>query len=417
MATKDSGLLKKMYEIQERLEKIDNSSAESQQKEKVSYILFFAIISLINPRRSCTKPLDEKKQKGFEHYKISIPGPLYELLIRFLSETTNYNLTNTQFTRVANDVAKLFFANPVEYIQTYSSTLYGGKTKYNYDGMLLGVIDLLNQRKLDEKIIKIALPTKEVQTACIDLKNRIKRYNGIHNEKTKKHNKNVKLRENKLKTNIVFSVEEEDFDKIINVLNKAEGSIAIKQLLLPIYSISPYYSLCIAHKSQLPNFLVPSTNGQFVFVIAALVYDVHQIAIDAKDLTLEHFISHIVISSKTKKAFKNWPADINNPDEYYKDAEKPCSGCFEKMRQNYIEWCDKVKNYPMRKSKNDLWLPIPVQNKDQLLINEQLDKINRKISPYTINIVSSEFIGDSSNAVKRYENSFEETQKQKNSIW
>lgn len=356
--------------------------------------LFLAAVCHFNAKRNRGSISYDEVQKGFEDYRLTVSGPCYELFSRILrnkSDIPKFRVSSNNVKELADKIYNEHFKESDEEKFRYFDAL----RHVNYDALR----KLIEQKGIKARYKKAVIPGELIISCFDDLINRVPKYNKTQNKSgTKKyHNERAQgfFSENEEKaarnnavpeTRIAFALASYNCRSAIEVLNQEyknkktddETRKKLEKILIPVFSNSPYFSLCIAHKNMLPEELIKKGNRKqiFVFVIQVISYDI--LKTQGKELYIrsQNIVSQSLINSLKKPEEYNPNAKIteDNVDEYYcrkkrKQGRKEkykyilAADDYDFMLSNYKRFCHRWKYVLVNNAAPNSWFPLELPGK------------------------------------------------------
>lgn len=379
-------------------------SCKTKKLNRAAYVLFLAAICSNNSRRCSYIPEKYRPRKGYESYQLTVSGPSFEL-IRILEEgdkKDGIKLSASAFRNIAGSVTQKYLGTK----DINKDILYQENHKVaDYDRLLnkISSIDLKAVYKSLTKSMSEKGLEKLIEDSYMDLTWRISGYTDNENIRKKKETRNAV-------SSFAFSLApdtcKDAVDKLNNKYDKATKTEKekLENILLPVYSISPYFSICIAHKNMLPEDIrkMADKENNFVYVLSFSKF-----VITENGNTKKHSRTQNVFSYKRLKLDLKTSIKIQIHVEQYGHNEKEqsldkkyyttesygynkcCVSSYKDMRSKYEAMLREWEQYFINNKVNCQWLPIDDQDSKELtklLIDTGLfhEKNNKK--KYTIPI-------------------------------
>ena len=357
--------------------------------------LFLAAVCHFNAKRNRGSISYDEVQKGFEDYRLTVSGPCYELfniILRNKSDIPKFSVSSNNVKELADRIYNEHFKESDEEKFRYFDAL----RHVNYDALR----KLIEQKGIKARYKKAVIPGELIISCFDDLINRVPKYNKTQNKSgTKKyHNERAQgfYSENEEKaarnnvvpeTRIAFALASYNCRSAIEVLNQeyrnkktdVKTRKKLEKILIPVFSNSPYFSLCIAHKNMLPEELRKKCkrNQIFVFVIAVITHDVLKTSDKELYIKSQNIVSQSLIN-KLKESEKNNPyanfAKDNVVNYYCKKTAKQLNGKpkikyifaaddYDFMLSNYKIFYNRWKYALVNSAASNSWFPLELPGK------------------------------------------------------
>ena len=297
--------------------------------------LFLTVVCHFNEKRNRGKISDDEVQKEFEEYRPTVSGPCYELFKKILGE--EFDIPKDRV--FPKDVMRLAENNFYKFF---------GDGKCLYDNGIIASsskhVDYDELRNYIEKTTwnfpKVVIPKELIISCCEDLISRVPQYNKTQNKSgTKKYHseraKGFYTKEeeqaardgNAPQTKMAFAIASNHCRSAIDTLNNEyktcddETREKLEKILIPVFSNSPYFSLCIAHKNMLPENLLETSKPEqiFVFVITVITHDILKASGKERYVRTQNIVTQDLIDSLKKFDQDNFNArhDKDKAEKYY----------------------------------------------------------------------------------------------------
>lgn len=355
-------------------------SCKIKKQDMAAYALFLASICSNNNRRCSYIPEGYVQTEGFEDYPLTVSGPCFKLvsLLAGTERTDNIRLSASGFRKISVSVTERYLDSS----DINKDILYPEDHKVADYDRLLNKIMSIDLRSVYKSLTK-NISEKELRTliddSYSDLTWRITAYTDNENVRKKKESKNTI-------SNFAFSLAPDKCNQVIKELNRKYNNASdsektkLERILLPVYSISPYFSICISHKNRLPERIKDTIDDNicFVFILSFTTYNIKE-----EENTKRYSRTHNVFSySELNKAFEKnsrihilaesygtSEKDQSLDREYYMSPsygyEKCCAADYKTMRSKYDHVLDKWENYFVKYSCQ--WIPIDASESQELL--------------------------------------------------
>lgn len=378
--------------------------------------LFLSVVCHFNEKRNRGKISDDEVQKGFEEYRSTVSGPCYELFKRILGEESDIPKDRV----FPKDVMRLAENNFYKFF---------GDGKCLYDNGIIASsskhVDYDELRNYIEKTTwnfpKVVIPKELIISCCEDLISRVPKYNKTQNKSgTKKYHseraKGFYTKEeeqaardgNAPQTKMAFAIASNHCRSAIDTLNNEyktcddETREKLEKILIPVFSNSPYFSLCIAHKNMLPEALLKLSESDqiFVFVIVVITHDILKTSDRELYVRSQKIVSQSLIDSLKKYDLNSFNADIDKyiVENYYcrktKEQEngKPkikyifAADNYDFMLEKYRKFCSKWKYTIVNSVSSNNWFPLELPEK----LYDSLKSLFIKTDDYSLELLLKE---------------------------
>lgn len=351
---------------------------KAQSKSQIAFALFVAAISSNNIRRTSYIPKDCRINVGYENYPDTVSGPTYELLclLNGKDSTESGRLSAASFNKLAKEVTQSFLGSS----DINKDYIYNINHKVPNFDRLCDAIKQLDHKKPYAMLlrnIRKANPynkTSEneildglIRSCYSDLYPRIKQY--TENETNRKNGENKDKN-----SSFSYSLAPNNCEKMIKELNDKykttdkDTQAKLERILLPVYSNSPYFSICIAHKNQLPKEIRKKANENicFVFVLTFSKYAVNgnpkepEYARSQNIFSQEHLSAYFQsnIRAMTKlMSYSTQDLDIEYYTAPFFGHDKCCADQFKTMKHKYEKMCDEWERYFIKDMNSIQWFP------------------------------------------------------------
>ena len=396
--------VKPLYSVlEEILTDIKNRHNDPEFNEILVY--FFAAVCRFNENRNRTS-IDDK-EKGFEGYRSTVSGPCYELFNRFLvgdKPGISLSMVSTKHVKKkADEIYDKYFtkSDEIKFRYTDPDTDKDLDLKPPFHIDYEGVLNCIKEKGINKNSKKSVIPTDLIISCCNDLKKRISRYNLLQRKRAQQHyykskaeghstsKKQFKQREEIHKeTNVTISIDSGICRNVIHNLNSEyeeaneEIKSRLKKILIPVYSDSPYFALCIAHKNRLPYEIYSEcarsredieiintykSVPNFVFAIIALTYDISN-----SDKNRKYAITQNVVTKNFLLGFEFLDNDVASDNratingiqiaKYYSkkigSEKRICADDYDFMMKRYEDMCKDLERVFMNVDTQDKWFPL-----------------------------------------------------------
>lgn len=375
-------------------------SCKTKKQNRALYALFVAAICSNNSRRCSYIPEGYIQKEGFENYPFTVSGPCFELISLLAKNglTDDVRLSASGLRKISASVTERYLKSS----DINKDILYpDGRKVADYDKLsetitsvdLKAVYKTLANKRSEKELNKL------IDESYSDLTWRITEYTDNENTRKKKETKNTV-------SNFSFSLASNKCEEAIKELNKKynissdEEKEKLERILLPIYSTSPYFSICIAHKNVLPEQIRKKTDGKtaFVFVLSFVSYLTDKENGTRKYTRTQNVFSYVQLKrifgrdiriNRKIESFGSIYDQVLDRDYYtlpFYGNEKCCASSYKSMRAKYNQMLDNWEKYFVRNACQ--WIPIePSENEDLInllsdtgLFHERYEKKKYKIS-------------------------------------
>ena len=181
-----------------------------------------------------------------------------------------------------------------------------------------------------------------------------------------------------------------------------ETRMKLEKILIPVFSNSPYFSLCIAHKKMLPEALLKLSESDqiFVFVIVVITHDILKTSDRELYVRSQKIVSQSLIDSLKKYDLNSFNADIDKyiVENYYcrktKEQEngKPkikyifAADNYDFMLEKYRKFCSKWKYTIVNSVSSNNWFPLELPEK----LYDSLKSLFIKTDYYSLELLLKE---------------------------
>lgn len=353
-------------------------SCKTKKQDRAAYVLFLAAICSNNSRRCSYIPENYRPRKGYESYHLTVSGPSFEL-IRILEDDNKEGakLSASAFRNIAGSVTQKYLGTK----DINKDILYQENHKVaDYDRLLSKItsVDLKAVYKSLTKSISEKGLEKLIEDSYMDLTWRISGYTDNENVRKKKETRNAVSR-------FAYSLAPDKCEEAVKELNNKYNKATemekekLENILLPVYSISPYFSICIAHKNMLPEKIskMADKNSNFVFVLSFAKFVVKENGNTKNHSRTQNIFSYKRLKSDLKTDIKiqrhveqygRNEEDQSLDLKYYTTEsfghDKCCATRYKDMRSKYESMLEEWEQCFIKSKDNCEWVPIDQDNKE-----------------------------------------------------
>lgn len=375
---------------------------EIRQLCKVRYILYIAFVCNKDPRRCQKYPKTYKPKAEYKAYPNYISGPCYQLF-----ELITRNHENNLSAKEQKEHFKSLCKSICDKYISYNTSAAVPNTYYDIYDYLCKTIDN------DCSLIQTDISNKLIDDSYYDLYERIIAYNNYNRLKKfdlKELEKVKKETVNNEETNIELTLSQKACERIIKTLNEEysnsdkepEIRIKLENIFLPVLCRSPFASICIVHKNNLPKTIRSTIEKDinFVFVFTTIRYEMNQ----SRDNS-EYNISNRILTDEYIKNSSTLINTLFSEGIYYPmgDHDKcPIISSYTSMKARYEQLCPHIMPLSCQDDSTITWLPLMFPNNAYKNISKSL-RMETKIS-------ISELILPSNNTVSQNKQTIIENQ-------
>lgn len=384
-------LINKLREIEDELQTFKRMDSANPERVLINAALFITAISSLDEARNRARPDGYEQKSKYLFYQDTVSGPCYELFKKMSKDShgdkEDRKVSSGNFITLAKQATGKFESTLAKgSIENYKNSNEG----MNYS-VLYEDIAKIESVKL-KNIMNLNIPgLLELVIDCYeDMLIRVTEYNNkqrkksakkrlIDKAKTKETGEMQGDEDEDKKTNITFSVSRSGCNNTILKLHSAYKELEkrednnskllkerLEQILIPVYSTSPYFVLCIAHKNMLPEDILKNYQPKrsFIFVIVAVTYEYNN-----TDSRQEYSVSYNVVSEEYVRSIRNLSLDIQSVSKkinksFYTDATSGicCADLYNNMIFKY-KCCCKLFNQELAWRDAEMhWLPLDLPN-------------------------------------------------------
>ena len=364
------------------------SSEPDNCEQNYNAALFLVAVCHFNEKRNRGSISYDEVQKGFEGYRLTVSGPCYELFKILLGDESDIPKDRVFPKDVMGLAEKLYYEYFGDGKCLYDNKIIASSSKHvDYD-------ELRNYiEKTTWKFPQAAIPRELIISCCEDLISRVPKYNKTQNksgirkyysERAKnyltKEEEQAARDNNAPQTKMAFAIASNLCRSAIDTLNNEyktcddDSRKKLEKILIPVFSNSPYFSLCIAHKNMLPEKLLETSKPEqiFVFVIVVITHDINEQSGKKLYVRTQNIVSQSLIDSLKEFDQDNFNAnnDKDKAEKYYcrkteieEDGKRKIAYVFaaddyDFMMSNYKNFYNNWRYAVVNSAVSNSWFPL-----------------------------------------------------------